>query len=243
MGLGIDARATQTAVLALVPETEPVVGRHRAGLDPNAAAGVPAHVTVLYPFVPPDRLGPETVTALGTALAGAETFACRFTDVRWFGEDHVWLAPTPAAPFDDLTTRVARAFPQHPPYGGAHDPVPHLTLGSRRHAPLDALRAAAGEVGRALPITSRITRVHLLAGSDAPESWRVVAEIPLVDDTVVDLPRIGAPATRAIVAAGYRRLEHLDGVPRAHLSAVHGVGPKALRVLDEALDARAMALA
>ncbi|HYO35858.1 MAG TPA: DNA-binding protein [Geodermatophilus sp.] len=49
------------------------------------------------------------------------------------------------------------------------------------------------------------------------------------------LPRIGAPATGALRLAGYTRLDQLAGVPRATLAALHGVGPKALRVLDEAL--------
>ncbi|MFK3729074.1 DNA-binding protein [Streptomyces sp. NPDC088090] len=51
-----------------------------------------------------------------------------------------------------------------------------------------------------------------------------------------DFPRgVGAPATRALVAAGYSRLDRLADVPAAELAALHGVGPKALRVLGEAL--------
>ncbi|MGY1728980.1 DNA-binding protein [Geodermatophilus sp. SYSU D01062] len=50
-----------------------------------------------------------------------------------------------------------------------------------------------------------------------------------------ELPRIGAPATRALQQAGYPDLSSLDGVPRAALAALHGVGPRALRLLDEAL--------
>lgn len=57
------------------------------------------------------------------------------------------------------------------------------------------------------------------------------------------LPRIGAPATRALMAAGYQYLEDLDGVSRASLLALHGVGPRAIRILDEAMSARGMALA
>lgn len=50
-----------------------------------------------------------------------------------------------------------------------------------------------------------------------------------------ELPRIGAPATRALRQAGWTRLDQLAGVPRADLAALHGVGPRALRILDEAL--------
>jgi hypothetical protein len=57
------------------------------------------------------------------------------------------------------------------------------------------------------------------------------------------LPRnIGAPATRALNAAGYTELRQLANVPAAELGKLHGVGPKALRLLQEALEARGMSL-
>jgi hypothetical protein len=57
------------------------------------------------------------------------------------------------------------------------------------------------------------------------------------------LPRsIGAPATRALTAAGYSELSQLAGVPAAELAKLHGVGPKALRLLQEALRDRGMSL-
>jgi len=59
----------------------------------------------------------------------------------------------------------------------------------------------------------------------------------------VDLPRdIGAPATRALVAAGYTRLAQLADVPIAELSGLHGVGPRALTRLQEALEQHGMRL-
>jgi hypothetical protein len=57
-----------------------------------------------------------------------------------------------------------------------------------------------------------------------------------------DLPRgIGKPATRALNGAGYHTLEHLTGARRADLARLHGVGPKALAVLDEAMRASGLA--
>jgi hypothetical protein len=58
-----------------------------------------------------------------------------------------------------------------------------------------------------------------------------------------DLPgNIGAPATRALVAAGYTRLGQLSNAPAAELKKLHGVGPKALRLLQEALERQGMSL-
>jgi hypothetical protein len=57
------------------------------------------------------------------------------------------------------------------------------------------------------------------------------------------LPRnIGAPATRALTAAGYARLSQLANVPVSELKKLHGVGPKALRLLQEALEQQGMSL-
>ena len=57
------------------------------------------------------------------------------------------------------------------------------------------------------------------------------------------LPRnIGAPATRALTAAGYTELRQLAGVPVAELEKLHGVGPKALRLLQEALEQQGLSL-
>jgi hypothetical protein len=58
-----------------------------------------------------------------------------------------------------------------------------------------------------------------------------------VSEEPVDFPKgIGAPATRALVNAGYKNLSQLAGVPVSDLKALHGMGPKALRVLQEALE-------
>ena len=56
--------ATESAVLVQVPEAERVVSPHRSRLDGAAALGVPAHVTVLFPFVPPAGITPSVVNAL-----------------------------------------------------------------------------------------------------------------------------------------------------------------------------------
>ncbi len=58
-----------------------------------------------------------------------------------------------------------------------------------------------------------------------------------------DLPNIGAPALRALTAAGYTRLEQIQHVRAADLLKLHGVGPRAIRILQEALAARGWAFA
>ncbi|MEZ5295298.1 MAG: hypothetical protein R2697_03190 [Ilumatobacteraceae bacterium] len=57
-----------------------------------------------------------------------------------------------------------------------------------------------------------------------------------------DLPEIGAPATRALAAIGVTRLEQVAERREAELLALHGLGPRALRILNEALAARGQTL-
>ena len=48
-------------------------------------------------------------------------------------------------------------------------------------------------------------------------------------------PKTGRPAQNALDHAGYRRLEDLARVTEAELLALHGMGPKAVRILKAAL--------
>jgi 2'-5' RNA ligase superfamily len=172
--------AGESAVLVPVPEAKPAVGRHRIRLDRAAVQGVPAHVTVLYPFVPPPEITTATIEALAAAIGSVTAFDCQFPAAAWFGEDVVWLAPRPDAPFRALTRAVCAAFPGYPPYGGRHDdPTPHLTIGDQPPGGVADLRAAEADVQAALLIRARISRAWLMTGSSEPDSWHCVAELPL----------------------------------------------------------------
>jgi hypothetical protein len=50
----------ESTLVVVVPEAEALVGSFRDLYDPIAAAGVPAHITVLYPFKSPEEVN-ETV--------------------------------------------------------------------------------------------------------------------------------------------------------------------------------------
>jgi uncharacterized protein YdhG (YjbR/CyaY superfamily) len=57
----------------------------------------------------------------------------------------------------------------------------------------------------------------------------------MTDQKQNNFPKIGAPAMRALEAAGYSRLEQLTKVTEAELAQLHGMGPKALGILRETL--------
>jgi len=56
-------------------------------------------------------------------------------------------------------------------------------------------------------------------------------------------PGLAQPALRALAAAGYTRLEQLSSVTEAELLKLHGMGPKALGLIRNALHARGLAFA
>jgi hypothetical protein len=66
--------------------------------------------------------------------------------------------------------------------------------------------------------------------------------VPIMTTALDSLPRIGAPATRALIAAGYSSLRQLAGVPRSELARLHGVGPKALKIIADQLEQHGLSL-
>jgi 2'-5' RNA ligase len=169
---------TESAVIVAVPEAEEVVGPHRAALDRYAGWGVPAHVTLLYPFVQPSKIDDGVISTLADVLRSVPAFVITLSRIAWFGDSVVWLAPEPAQPFRTLTSALVARFPGHPPYGGGHaEVIPHLTIG--QDAPVEALRAAAAAVEPQLPIRAHISTALLMYGRAAPKSWHTVAELSL----------------------------------------------------------------
>jgi hypothetical protein len=68
--------------------------------------------------------------------------------------------------------------------------------------------------------------------------------IGVTDDNHSDWPAgVSAPARRALAGAGFTRLEQLAGVKESELRQLHGMGPKALGLLRDALAARGMSFA
>jgi 2'-5' RNA ligase len=175
--------ATQSAVIVPVPVVEPFVAEHRRALDRAAAWGVPAHGTVLYPFVAPNDLTQQTMDRLAAVVASVPAFECVLSHVDWFGNDVAWLRPEGAAwdSFVALTRAVWQAFPDYPPYGEAYgdEIAPHVTIGESRLATVGRVRAAAADVAAHLPVEYSVREALLIAGREAPGSWQSVRRLPL----------------------------------------------------------------
>jgi len=169
----VTGAALESAILIPVPEAEPVVGAIRADHDPSAAAGIPAHVTLLYPFAEPSTIDAATVERIGSVFAASMPFRFVLSDTGWFGGEVLYLAPEPREPFVWLTESLSSRFPAFAPYGGAFDEViPHLTVAMR------GSEAMRDEIRAGLPIAAAVSEAVLMVeGEDA--RWSVAERFPL----------------------------------------------------------------
>jgi 2'-5' RNA ligase len=165
----------ETALIVAVPEAEPLVASWRAKHDWSARRGVPAHVTVLYPFLPTERVDDRLLAELGELFASHPAFSFQLGSVSRF-PDVAWLAPEPSEPFEALTRIVAERYPDYPPYEGLHDEViPHLTVAEGDAELQDQVEAALTEH---LPIAAQAQDVvFMFEGDDG--RWREAHRFPL----------------------------------------------------------------
>jgi hypothetical protein len=165
----------ESAILLEVPAAEPLVGALRLEGDVSASLGVPAHVTLLYPFV--DDPDDGVVEELRFFFERVEGFGLDLVSVGEFPEV-VWLALEDPTVVHDLITALVRRWPDCPPYGGlfaVEDVVPHLTVVD---TPDPALRARATEVAAGLPIRTTVVEAALWVHEEG-SPWRRLATFPL----------------------------------------------------------------
>src|SRR5919197_629007 len=158
----------ESAVVIEVAAAAPAVDAWRRRFTYDGPLGVPAHVTLLYPFVPPERLDDEIEAKLGAIIRRAEPFEFVLGRTERFPE-LLYLAPERREPFLHLTEAIAGAWPEPPPYEGVHDfVIPHLTVAGAEERVLDEIAKA---LEPELPIEARASEALLLEeGEDG--FWR-----------------------------------------------------------------------
>lgn len=161
----------------IVPIAVPVtIARLRERMDPSAAQSVPAHVTLIYPFMPVDGLDDDVRRKIGRIIAAEPRFTVHFREIRRF-PNVVYLPPDPPEPFRRLTAALAAEFPDYPPYGGAYENVvPHLTVAQDVSA--DYYAAAEHALPAALPVRE-IVREAWLIGHMPEQPWHTLWRLPL----------------------------------------------------------------
>ena len=122
----LSRRMDFSALVVPVPSMDWLVLDRR---PPSTELRVPAHVTLISPFVPPDGIEAGHLSELESLFSDVVPFSFTLDQTAQFPDGIVYLAPEPATPFRQLTFALARAFPEYPPYEGRFETVvPHVTV-------------------------------------------------------------------------------------------------------------------
>jgi hypothetical protein len=193
------------------------------------------------------RAGAASLDALRRGLAPKADRPVFRVGLRWAGEDpRIALRQRPPTE-DELATIRARL--DRLDAASSIGPWTRQTLAIIDRCPEVRAPDLAAELGRDTPSFKR--DVRKLKELGLTESLDIGYRLSPRGEALVDsggpararpappsgtrLPKIGAPATRALTAAGITTLEAVAAVPERELAALHGVGPIALAKLREAL--------
>ena len=171
----------QSALTILVPEAERLVAPFREKYDPSAMTGMSAHITLIYPFLPPDEIDALLLGKIAERSARFAAFDFSLTAISRFDGGVIYLAPEPDEPFRRLTLAIWNGWPHTPPYGGRYSEiVPHLTVaqvGDEQLCNGIAVKFALAARDQ-LPIKARATKVAFLVKHGG--IWRLHTEFALL---------------------------------------------------------------
>lgn len=159
----------ETGLIMPVPSLEEFVASWRPRVDAVAPVGIPAHVTVMYPFLPmSDVLA--NLAGLQAFFDAQPSFTYSLDSVGWFGQDVVYVRPPPTSGFEALTTAIEAEWGLSPYGGDIIDPVPHVTIGHGGSA--QDMELVSESVLPLLPIVDeRAVEVWLMQGTPDPPRW------------------------------------------------------------------------
>ncbi len=161
--------ASESALLIPIPEAEELVGEFRLAHDPSAEWGVPAHVTVLYPFLEPGNITTERIDELRDLFSGIDPFECVFRESGTFPRI-LYLIPEPQDVFVSLTRLIEARWPDYPAYGGQFEEVvPHLSVA--HDVDEERIEEIVAAIKPGLPIRGEAKEVHLIVGGNEGTGW------------------------------------------------------------------------
>jgi 2'-5' RNA ligase len=124
------SQAMETSTFIVVPASEvsPELAEFRRRHIHHPGAVVPLHTTLVHPFLNLNDLEQDGLHRLGELAARIAQFRYQASSICTFPTSNaLWLAPTPVAPFEQLTQAIYNVFPQiqrEPCY-----PTYHMTIG------------------------------------------------------------------------------------------------------------------
>ena len=172
----VDTPPGESAVLVPALGVGQLVRDLRMQYTPSARAGVPPHVTLMIPFVPPRDLTDAAIDALTALMSSTRAFVFSLTQVNQFSRGVIYLEPEPAEPFAQLTREIGKQFGVQL-YGGdfGDEPVVHLTVAILESAAIR--QQVVTQLNDVVPIDIKAQEAWLMVGSNAGR-WNVVRQMP-----------------------------------------------------------------
>jgi 2'-5' RNA ligase len=127
---------------------------------PETLIRVPAHITILYPFVPVEQLD-EASEILRQVCANIVPFDITLSGFASF-PGVVFMKITDPQAIRNLFHHIFAAFPNYPPYGGrfGNELNPHMTVAEFTNE----ARQQASKMPAYDPISFQATRIHVMYG-------------------------------------------------------------------------------
>ena len=153
----------ESAIIVPVGEAEPTVAPLRLQYDRSARLGVPAHITLLYPFLPP-RFAESEIENLAELFGAIPVFEFSLIEVRRFPRT-AYLHPNEPRRFTEIVNKLLERWPDCRPYSGVFaDIIPHLTVADDADA--QTLDVVEEHLLKHLPITCLVKETWLLFSDD-----------------------------------------------------------------------------
>jgi 2'-5' RNA ligase len=165
--------APETA-LVLVVTLPPALEALRLGSIEDASDGVPAHVTLLYPFAEERQLGDDVLEVVAAIAARHPVLRLTLGEGRRF-PDTLYASVEPDAAVRALQSELAAAFPTLPLYGDTYPFEPHVSILEGPDA-IDPL-ALEDPAWQTLPVEQLVDAIDLITGRDGV--WATRRRFPL----------------------------------------------------------------
>ena len=159
-----------TAIVVPFRAAEAALSEHRRAHTPSGRDGMPAHATLLAPFVHASRLDSFDRRRMRDTIGRFPAFDVRLPTFGLFEEiGCLYLEPRPREPFVEMSQALLEVYPEveFPPEG--KEIVPHVTIGS--HLTEEQQEEVRRAVAPNLPVRARVDRA-VLYERDANGRWQ-----------------------------------------------------------------------
>jgi hypothetical protein len=168
--------------LALAGQHPELASAHDELYPERVAERIPLSITLLYPWIPVERLTEADEDTLAGFFAARPQVEFALTRVAEFPGAVVYAVPEPDGELRELMRALWACYPDTPPYGEpGGDPPPHATLARLDIPPPRTLEVVRRRVGGLLPARFVAAEATLMEEVET-DVWRARRQLPLGTD-------------------------------------------------------------